>query len=78
MSNVSPGTAEQLREWVAAWKRAGPELERIRFENVRQTKTADAIAQLSDAFEWALRQYGPRPSSGLVEQQAIFKKLRQK
>ncbi len=72
---VNPGEFEQLKEWVAAWKRAGPELERIRFENVRRTKTADALQQLSDAFEWALRQYGPRASSGLVEQQAVFQKL---
>jgi len=64
-----------LKEWVAAWKRAGPELERMRFEDVRRTDTAEAIEVLSDAFEWALRQYGARPSSGLVEQQAIFKKL---
>lgn len=68
--------ARQLKEWVAAWKRAGPELERMRFEDVRRTNTAEAIQQLSGAFEWAMRQYGTRPSSGLVEQQAIFSRMR--
>jgi hypothetical protein len=67
---------EMIREWVAAWKRAAPELERLRREEIRRTNTAEAIAQLSDAFEWAMRTLPPRPSSGLVEQQAIFQRLR--
>ena len=73
---MSEEEARQLKEWVAAWKRAGPELERMRFEDVRRTNTAHAIEVLSGAFEWALRQYGARPTSGLIEQQAVFAKMR--
>jgi len=37
---MTPEEIQQGREWVAAWKRAGPELERMRFEDVRNTNTA--------------------------------------
>lgn len=73
---MNPTEAEQLKEWVAAWKRAGPELERMRFEDVRRADTAKSIELLSDAFEWAMRELGPQPTSGLVEQQAIFQRMR--
>jgi hypothetical protein len=63
-----------LREHAARWKVAGPELERIRFESLRGLSTPDAVLQLGEAFEMA-EKLPPRKSSGLVEQQAIFKKL---
>jgi hypothetical protein len=63
-----------LRDHVARWKRLGPALEQIRLDELRSVDTAQAIRQLAPAFELAVRQ-PPRGSAGLVEQQAIFKKL---
>jgi len=68
---------EQLvRRWVENWRQAGPELERLRAEEIRNSDTAAAIEQLSDAFESARRQWKPPTTSGLVEQQRLFARLR--
>jgi len=67
---------EDIRRWVAGWQKAGPLLERLRAEAIRNSDTAVAIEQLSDAFESALRHYPPAATSGLVEQQRIFARLR--
>ena len=68
--------AEQalLREHVARWKKLAPQLEEIRLRELSAVDTEQAIRDLAPAFELALRQ-APRMSSGLVDQQAIFKKL---
>ena len=64
------------KKWVEIWKRAGPELERIRLEEVRGTDTTRAILILNDAFESARLTGSVRNTSGLVEQQALFMKAR--
>ena len=64
------------RRWVAAWKKAGPELERIRREELLRVDVARALESLEDAFLCALRDSPPKPSSGLVEQQRLFGRLR--
>lgn len=67
---------ESIRRWLADWKAAGLLLERFRVEAIRNSDTAAAIEQLSDAFESALRHYPPATTSGLVEQQHLFARLR--
>jgi len=66
---------DDIRRWLAGWQTAGPMLERLRAEAIRNSDTAAAIEQLSDAFESALRHYPPATTSGLVEQQRIFARL---
>ncbi len=86
MSNENPpgpySTPEELalaKKWLETWKRAGPELERIRREEIRKTDTPTAVALLAGAFESARFMGLPqRPSSGLVEQQRLFKIWRQR
>ncbi|MBI4676325.1 MAG: hypothetical protein HY748_01955 [Elusimicrobia bacterium] len=58
---------DALRRWAARWAKAGPELERIR---------ADELGRVDDAFLSALRHSPARRSSGLVEQQRWFARLR--
>ena len=65
---------KNIRGWVAGWRRASAVLERLRAEAIRNGDTA--IEQLSDAFESALLHYQPAATSGLVEQQRIFARLR--
>lgn len=67
---------EQERKWVEAWQRAGPLLAELRREEIRRADTAAAILQLEDAFQAALRQHQLPSTSGLVEQQKWFTRLK--
>ena len=64
-----------IRRWVATWKEAGPELERIHCREVREADNLEVLAVLEGAFNHALRTLPMRPSSGLVEMQKWFAKL---
>jgi hypothetical protein len=67
---------QRVRQWIRNWKEAAPVLKRLRDETIRHTDTAKAIEQLSDAFESARRHWTPPTTSGLVEQQRLFARLR--
>jgi hypothetical protein len=67
---------ENIRRWVAGWQKASVVLERLRAEAIRNSNTAAAIEQLSDAFDSALLHCPPQATSGLVEQQRVFARLR--
>lgn len=69
---------EMLARWVENWKEAGKELEKIRREEIRASSVQAAVLALTDAFESAIRLNPPKPTSGLVEQQKLFKKMRVK
>jgi hypothetical protein len=70
-------TEEQhVRQWARNWAEAAPTLESLRYQAIRNADTAAAIEQLSDAFESARRQWRPPATSGLVEQQRLFARLR--
>ena len=58
--------------WIETWRRAGPELERIRHEEIRQTDTQRAMEMFDGLVTENLRRRSVRLTSGLVEQQAIF------
>lgn len=69
---------DKMRYWVENWKRVGPELERIKREELRALSDEDAyqnaVALMSclEADFWE----DPRRSqwSGLVEQQRLFQR----
>ena len=67
---------QRVRQWVRNWEAAAPVLERLRDEAIRNSDTTAAIEQLSDAFESARLHWQPPTTSGLVEQQRWFTKLR--
>ena len=66
---------ELMRRWVETWRRAGPELDEIRRREIEAMDTAEAIRQLFGAMTVS-RDLPRRTTSGLVEQQAWFAKLR--
>lgn len=67
---------ENVRAWVAAWRRAGPILEKIRREELRAF-SHEEHAELIDALLQIGCDIGcERPTSGLVEQQRLFGKAR--
>lgn len=62
--------------WLAAWRRAGPAMDRLRREALRGLDHREVIAAFDDAFVGVLRDTPPRTTSGLVEQQRHFARLR--
>jgi hypothetical protein len=77
-SALAGWTPEQIalgRRWVKAWKDAGPELERIRREELRGLDARKAIALLCGPADYRVAPRAPKPTSGLVEQQRWFGKL---
>lgn len=65
-----------MHRWIENWRATGPVLESLRAEEIRNSDTAAAIEQLSDAFESARREWSAPATSGLVEQQRLFARLR--
>jgi hypothetical protein len=65
-----------MRRPVQAWREAGPRLEAIRCREIREADNLQVLAVLESAFNHALRTMPPRQSSGLVEMQEWFDKLR--
>ena len=41
---------DKLREWVRNWQIIGPQLERLRRENIRKANTQDSIRQFNLVF----------------------------
>jgi hypothetical protein len=69
---------EQMRVWVNHWKWLGPELERIKREELRamtEEEAAQRAITVMNSRPRAARERARRDtSSGLVEQQRIFSK----
>jgi hypothetical protein len=65
-----------LRAYAARWQRAAPLLGAQRDEDVRRTDTAASIASFARLWHQAIRLHPPQDTSGLVEQQRLFAKLR--
>ncbi len=75
-SERSPQEIAQLRQWVENWKTTGPILARIRREELRKLDTFRAISHLLGPIDFTQEPFIPKPTSGLVQQQAWFKKLK--
>ena len=67
---------ELTRLWVKTWQQAGPELEAIRRREIEQADNLQVLALLEGAFHHATRTMPMRESSGMVEMQEWFRKLR--
>jgi hypothetical protein len=74
----SPEQVEQGRAWVAAWKRAGPALEDVRRRELRALNAFEAIALLCGTADYRVPPRAPRPMSGLVEQQRLFRRVQKR
>jgi hypothetical protein len=76
VAEMSDAERAQVRAWFRNWEELGPILENLRRETIRKAETAKAITAFDGAFETAVRDCPPRPFSGLVEQQELFKRAR--
>ena len=70
---MDPNDRERIRQWIEAWREAGPVMERLRRAEIESADTRKAVEQL---FGDTLPDAPPRLTSGLVEQQAWFARLR--
>jgi hypothetical protein len=68
---------DQIRRWIEAWDVAATRLEEIRRRELETLDPVKTLALLEEAFNDAIARNPPRPSSGLVEMQRLFAKLRQ-
>jgi hypothetical protein len=78
-SALAAWTPEQIalgRRWVQAWKNAAPELERVRRQELRQLDSYAAISLLCGPADYRVPPRAPKPTSGLIEQQRVFARMR--
>jgi hypothetical protein len=75
LTSWSPEQLARGREWVAAWKRAAPVLERIRRQELRELDPYTAISWLCGPADYRSAPRAPKPTSGLIEQQRYFRTL---
>lgn len=75
-SKMTPEERVLAKRWAETWKETGPILERLRREELQKVSTVQAMQDLAGAFESAAFSHPPRLTSGLVEQQALFQRLR--
>lgn len=68
---------EALRQYVTRWQKASPLLQDIRDADTRAADTVAMIACCNLLFRNAVNKTPPTMSSGLVQQQHWFGKLRQ-
>ena len=71
---TNPETA-LLRRWVETWRRAGVELEALRRIEIESVDTREAVRQIFGTADVAVPPPA-LPTSGLVEQQAWFERVR--
>jgi hypothetical protein len=76
LSAWPPDEIARAREWVDAWRLAGRDLDRIRQEELRRLDTYTAISWLCGPANYHEEPRAPKPTSGLVEQQRLFQRLR--
>ncbi len=67
---------EKIRAWVDAWRRAAPMLEEERRRRLRALTQDEAAAAIDALFNLSVSLARPRATTGLVEQQRLFQKVR--
>jgi hypothetical protein len=75
MQKIPPEELARMKIWVNNWKTLGPELERMREEEIRNENTIRAFEVFEGMAFLANRNFPPEPTSGLVEQQRWFRIL---
>lgn len=78
LENLPPDRSQDrdAAKLVATWRQAQAELEAERLRRLHSLSERDAAEQFARLLQWN-GAYPLRPSSGLVEQQRILKRLRE-
>jgi hypothetical protein len=75
-AEMTPEQKARVLKWIKAWKEAGPVLEEVRAQEIRAADTVSAMEILDGMFTHAVQTTSMRESSGLIEQQEIFARVR--
>ena len=62
-----------LKEWIRGWSKASAKIDELKRRDLCKINTPEAIQSLDQAFR-AIK-FAPRKSSGLVDFQAILRKI---
>jgi len=74
LANWTPEQIALGRKWAETWKLAAVDLERIKRKEIRELDTQKTISLLRGRRDYTKPPYAPKPWSGLIEQQRLFKK----
>lgn len=74
LADWTPEQIAQGKRWVRAWKEAGEAMERLRRDELRRLDPRQAIALLCGSADYHIAPRAPKPTSGLIDQQAWFMK----
>ena len=74
---MKPTGRKQIKEWVETWKRAGLVLEDLKRQELRSYGYSKNQTIVDEMLQWACDHQKFRLSSGLVEQQRLFMKMRE-
>jgi hypothetical protein len=66
-----------IKDWIANWQKTGPMLERLSIEEYRAKGLAATLLSLSDVTTASLLAHPPKPTSGIIEMQRLFAKMRE-
>lgn len=70
---------EDVKRWIEIWREAGSTLEAQRRRDLEALTDDDVRRAVADLFSMSLPEdLPPRTGSGLVEQQRLFARLRQR
>lgn len=67
---------EQMKQWIKTWEKAGKALEEVRKKEIRETNTQESIPAFDDVFKFTILNVKPKDTSGLVEMQSWFKRMK--
>ena len=70
------GPRESTAEWVARWRALAPVLERERAIEFAETDLAETMRRFDGLLRLSLHAHPPSCDSGLIEQQRLFRRLR--
>lgn len=66
---------KQTKRWIDAWATAAPVLQQVRDADIRAADTTSMIVCTEALFRDAVKNFPPKPTSGLIEQQRWFMKF---
>ncbi|GEM_PF-707939 len=69
---------KDIARWVRTWERAGKALEQARRSELRAYDYRRNLPVIDEMLRWACENAGLRTTTGFVEQQRWFMKLRQR
>lgn len=73
MTNAERG---RIRQSIENWKEVNRVQERLRVRDLRSGGLAAMLLSLTDVTEASVRAHPPKPTSGIIEMQRLFTKLR--